>query len=71
MTDMTHFDGISELVAQVLGQKRLQALSKPQENALDGALDRMLQRHKTHQTITPQEILGAYELVVDHVLPTS
>ena len=71
MIDMTHYDGISELAVRTLGAEKVSQMSKPQLNAFNKALDRMLERHKTHQSVTPQEILGAYEMVVHHVLPTS
>lgn len=71
MTDMTHYDGISELAIHTLGSQTVRQMSKPQINAFNGALSRMVERHGTHKTVTKEEILGAYEMVVNHVLPTA
>ena len=55
-------------VLQVLGQEKTSALSDRQDKILSQALRRLLNRKSSSQ-ITDAEILGQYDLVVDHLSP--
>ena len=53
-------------VASTLGN-RLEGLLKPQQNILDNQLDSILARHHGQaESITPDEIEGAYEIATIH-----
>jgi len=57
-------------VSEVL-QDRLQGLSLMQEQSLDHALVRVLMRHGGKVSeVTPEEIEGAYEVMLEVALPT-
>ena len=58
----------SKRILKALGQKRLQELSPRQEHHLDVSLTRLLDKKPLDQ-ITDAEILGSYEVIVDHVSP--
>jgi len=62
-------DHINDLVA-VLGQERVSALSNRQDKALSQAYKRLLDQKPVDQ-ISDAEILGQYELVVDHLSPAA
>ena len=67
--DQTQHPDFSTTVKSVLGDK-LQELLPQQLKALDNALDRILDDHQNQaELVTPEEIQGAYELIVDHVYP--
>lgn len=55
-------------VLQVLGQEKTSALSDRQDKILSQALRRLLNRKSSSQ-ITDAEILGQYDLVVEHISP--
>ena len=57
-------------ISKALGQERLEGLSPRQEAHLDQALSRMMQQKPVDQ-ISDAEILGQYELVVDHLSPAA
>jgi hypothetical protein len=54
---------------KVIGRNQIDAMSKAQVNLLNASLGRILRRHGTVDTITDLEFVGAYEMVVEHVLP--
>ena len=60
---------LSQRVLSVLGT-RLNSFHKQRFVALDNYLDKMLERHNGCQdTITDDEIEGAYEMVTEHLFP--
>ena len=69
--DQKELDLLSDMVAQVLGQK-LNDLVPAQDNLLEHALGRVLARHSGKaETITDDEITGAFELVTEYQYPLS
>jgi hypothetical protein len=55
-----------KMVASTLGD-RLPGLVKQQKNILDNRLDSILARHQGQaQSITPEELEGAYEIALLH-----
>ena len=55
-------------VLKVLGQEKTSAPSNRQDKILSQALRRLYDRKPSNQ-ISDQEILGQYDLVVDHLSP--
>ena len=55
-------------VLKVLGQERTSALSDRQDRLLSQSYGRLLDKKPLDQ-ITDAEILGSYEVIVDHVSP--
>ena len=56
-------------VLDVLGSK-LHYLIPQQEKLLEGALGRILEHHQGDaSSVTSDEIIGAYELITEHVYP--
>jgi hypothetical protein len=66
--DQAQLDAFSKRISQVLGAEKLQAVSRRQEAFLNQAFDRLMKRKPLDQ-ITDEEILGQYEMIVDHVSP--
>ena len=58
----------SKRVLKVLGQNKVEGLSQRQAVILDKSLGRLLDKKPLDQ-ITDAEILGSYEVIVDHVSP--
>ena len=58
----------SKRVLRVLGQKKVDSLSRRQAVILDKSLGRLLNKKPLDQ-ISDEEILGSYEVIVDHVSP--
>ena len=54
----------------VLGRDVVLKMSSAQRGLLNKELDRMLAKRKSVDAVTPDEIEGAYEMIVLHVLPT-
>ena len=64
--DPMQLDLLMKMVASTLGP-RLEGFTKPQENILENRLDSILNRHQGQaQSITPEEIEGAYEIAMLH-----
>ena len=56
-------------ILDVLGS-RLNELIPQQEKLLEGALGRIMERHLGDaSSVTSDEIIGAYELITEHVYP--
>jgi hypothetical protein len=53
---------------RVLGQERVSSLSNRQDKILSKSYGRLLDKKPLDQ-ITDEEILGSYEVIVDHVSP--
>lgn len=60
---------LSEKAVKVIGIDQIDAMSKAQINLLNSSLGRILRRHGTVDKITDLELVGAYEMIVEHVLP--
>ena len=58
----------SKRVLRVLGQKKVDSLSRRQAVILDKSLGRLLNEKPIDQ-ISDEEIVGSYEVIVDHVSP--
>ena len=59
-------DILMKKVASTLGN-RLEGLLKQQQNILDNHLNRLMIDHNGHaDSITPDEIIGAYEIATIH-----
>jgi hypothetical protein len=61
---------LSNQAAKVIGAETILAMSPPQRGLLNQALDRLIARRGFAATITDEEIIGQYELIVDYALPT-
>jgi len=67
--EQTQLNALSKKVASTLG-KQLLEYSPEQAILFEQAMGRILKRHKGDAAlVTPQEILGAQDLVLDHLLP--
>jgi hypothetical protein len=65
----TELEALSHKAVRVLGADTIFKMSRPQQNLLDRALGRILQRRLTAEAVTPDEIIGQYEQIVFYVLP--
>jgi hypothetical protein len=63
------YDGLSHKAVHVIGRERILALSNTQTNLLNASLDRIINRRGSVEAVTEMELIGAYELIVDHVFP--
>ena len=70
MVDQTQLKEFSQKIRTSLGMERLQNLLPMQEDLLDRAFQRMIDR-KPVAEITSQEILGAYERITQKVYPAN
>ena len=71
MIDQTQSESLSTKAVRVLGHEVVLKMSEPQQNLLNRALGRLLERHKGNvASVTPAEIEGQYEQIVQWVLPT-
>ena len=69
--DQTQLDAMSHRAVKVLGSSVIRQMSPPQINLLDRALGRVLERHQGNvESVTDLEILGQWEQIMHHVLPT-
>ena len=65
--DPIQLEILMKKVASTLGN-RLRGLTKQQDNIMDNQLDSILNRHQGQvQSITPEEIEGAYEIAMLHI----
>ncbi len=57
-------------VADVLGYDRLHNLDKLQSQSLNNQLNDLIEEHDyVVETVTDDEIIGRYELVIEHIYP--
>lgn len=63
------YEQLTAKAVKVIGLDQIDAMSKAQISLLNGSLDRILRVHGTIDTITDLELIGAYEMIVEHVLP--
>lgn len=64
------YDRLSAKAIIAIGHSQIDAMSDAQISLLNGSLDRILRSHGRVDTITDLELVGAYEMVVEHVLPS-
>ena len=63
------YQRLSEKAVKVIGLDLINAISKAQISLLNASLGRILSRHGTVDTVTELELVGAYEMIVELVLP--
>ena len=69
-TDKTHYETISHRAVRVLGTQTIDRMSDPQVGLLNKELKYLVDRHQSADKVTDAEIEGAYEMIVQHALPT-
>ncbi len=67
--DKTHYKIISHRAVQVLGRETIDRMSDPQVG-LNNELNYLVERHQSADKVTDAEIEVAYEMIVQHALPT-
>ena len=65
------YDRLSNKAVSVIGQDRIDVLSIAQTNLLNASLDRIIKGRGSVEAVTDMELIGAYEMIVDHVFPTA
>ena len=65
------YDRLSNKAVSVIGQDRIDVLSRAQTNLLNVSLDRIIKRRGSVEAVTDMELIGAYEMIVDHVFPVA
>ena len=70
MPDPIEYKKISEKAVKVIGAKAIRSMSPSQRGLLNNALERLIVKRGSAESVTEDEILGQYEQIVDHVLPT-
>ena len=68
--DKMHYKIISHRAVQVLGRETRDRMSDPQVGLLNNELNYLVERHQSADKVTDAEIEGAYEMIVQHALPT-
>ena len=69
--DKTQLDAMSRKAQRVIGQEVIDSMSDAQLGLFNKALDRVLLRHQGNaESVTDLEILGQWEQIMHHVLPT-
>ena len=67
---MTHYENISHRAVRVLGTQTIDRMSDPQVGLLNKELKYLVDSHQSADKVTDAEIEGAYEMIVQHALPT-
>jgi uncharacterized protein (DUF1778 family) len=70
MNDQTQYSALSRKAEKVIGQAQVDQMSDAQLGAFNAALDRLLEKRKSVEAVTPAEIEGQWEQIMHHVLPT-
>ena len=69
--DKTQYAALSRRAEKVIGPKAVAQMSDAQLGLFNKALDRVLLRHQGNaESVTDLEILGQWEQIMHHVLPT-
>ena len=69
--DQTQYAALSRRAEKVIGPKAVAQMSDAQLGLFNKALDRVLLRHQGNaESVTDLEILGQWEQIMHHVLPT-
>lgn len=64
------YQKISFKAVKVIGVETILSMSSPQRGLLNAALDRLLTKRGSAESVTDDEIVGQYEQIVDYALPT-
>lgn len=70
MPEPIEYKKISDKAVKVIGVETIIAMSSPQRGLLNNALERLIAKRGSAESISEDEILGQYEQIVDFVLPT-
>jgi hypothetical protein len=70
MTEPIEYKKISEKAVKVIGAEVIRSMSPPQRGLLNNALERLIAKRGSAEGVSENEILGQYEQIVNHVLPT-
>ena len=70
MPEPIEYKKISEKAVKVIGAKVIRLMSSPQRGLLNIALERLIAKRGSAESVSEYEILGQYEQIVDFVLPT-
>jgi len=70
MLEPIEYKKISEKAVKVIGAKVIRLMSSPQRGLLNIALERLIAKRGSAESVSEYEILGQYEQIVDFVLPT-
>ena len=65
------YDRLSNKAVSVIGQDRIDVLSIAQTNLLNASLDRIIKGRGSVEAVTDMELIGAYDMIVDHVFPAA
>ena len=69
--DQTQYDALSRKAEKIIGMETVSQMSDAQLGLFNKALDRVLLRHQGNaESVTDLEILGQWEQIMHHVLPT-
>ena len=63
------YDQLSQKAVRVIGKDRIDGLSPVQTRLLNSSLDRIIAKRGSVEAVTEMELIGAYEMIVDHVFP--
>ena len=70
MIDQTQYDALSQKAVKVISPEVILSMSAAQRGLLNQALGRILAKRGVVDLVTPAEIEGQYEQIVQWVLPT-
>ena len=65
------YDRLSNKAVSVIGQDRIDVLSIAQTNLLNASLDRIIKGRGSVEAVTDMELIGAYDMIVDHEFPAA
>jgi hypothetical protein len=68
--DQTQYDDLSRKAVKVISPEVIRSMSAAQRRLLNQALGRILEKRKSVDLVTPAEIEGQYEQIVQWVLTT-
>lgn len=70
MISDSEYEQISYRAVKVISAKTIHSMSPPQRGLLNIALERLIAKRGSAESISEDEILGQYEQIVDYALPT-
>ena len=65
------YDRLSNKAVSAIGQDRIDVLSIAQTNLFNASLDRIIKERGSVEAVTDMELIGAYEMIVDHLFPAA
>ena len=68
--DQTQYDALSRKAEKIIGMETVSQMSDAQLGLFNKALDRILVKRGSVDLVTPAEIEGQYEQIVQWVMPT-